>query len=81
MRLYRRREMVMTPAEQHDMVRTTVVVASLFDRRSIPAGMEATVLEASPDGPAWLSLRSRRKPQSKTVISSKPCSPKASTKS
>jgi hypothetical protein len=42
----------MTSAAQHDLVRTTLVAASLFDSRSIPAGMEGTVLDARRTGPA-----------------------------
>ncbi len=40
----------MTAARQFDSVRTTAAAESLFDGRTIPAGMEGVVLEAKPDG-------------------------------
>ena len=40
----------MTPAKQYDSVRTTADTESIFDGRTIPAGMEGMVLEALPDG-------------------------------
>ena len=38
------------PAGQFDSVRITVAAVSLYDDRTIPAGMEGAVLEARPDG-------------------------------
>jgi hypothetical protein len=40
----------MTAARQYDSVRTLVAAESLFDGRTVPAGMEGVVLEAKPDG-------------------------------
>jgi hypothetical protein len=40
----------MTAARQYDSVRTTADAESIFDGRTIPAGMEGVVLEAMPDG-------------------------------
>jgi hypothetical protein len=40
----------MTAAKQYDSVRTTADAESIFDGRTIPAGMEGVVLEAMPDG-------------------------------
>jgi hypothetical protein len=51
--------MVMTSVAQYDSMRTTVVAASPFDSRSIPAGMEGTVLEARPDGSCLVELAFR----------------------
>jgi hypothetical protein len=47
---------VTTPVAQFDVVRTTVVAASLSDSRSIPAGMQGTVLETRPDGSCLVEL-------------------------
>jgi hypothetical protein len=46
----------MTVARQYDSVRTTADVESLFDDRTIPAGMEGVVLEAKPDGTCLVEL-------------------------
>jgi hypothetical protein len=48
--------MVMTSVAEFDSVRTTVVVASIFDGRSISAGMEGSVLDARPDGSCLVEL-------------------------
>ena len=40
----------MTAAMQNGLIRTTAEVKSIFDGRTIPAGMKGTVLEARPDG-------------------------------
>jgi len=40
----------MNPARQYDLVRITAAVESLFDGRTIAAGMEGVVLETEPDG-------------------------------
>jgi hypothetical protein len=40
----------MTAAMQNGLIRTTAEVKSIFDSRTIPAGMKGTVLEARPDG-------------------------------
>jgi hypothetical protein len=50
---------VLTPAAQFDVVRTRVVADSLFDSRSIPAGMQGTVLETRPDGSCLVELAFR----------------------
>jgi hypothetical protein len=46
----------MTAARQYDSVRITVAAESLFDGRTIPAGMEGVVLEAKPDGTCLVEL-------------------------
>jgi hypothetical protein len=46
----------MTAARQYDSGRTTADVESLFDDRTIPAGMEGVVLEAKPDGTCLVEL-------------------------
>lgn len=46
----------MTAARQYASVRTTVAAESLFDGRTIPAGMEGVVLEARPDGTCLVEL-------------------------
>lgn len=49
----------MTAARQYDSVRITVAAKSLFDDRTIPAGMEGVVLEAKPDGTCLVELAFR----------------------
>jgi hypothetical protein len=49
----------MTVARQYDSVRITAPVKSLFDGRTIPAGMEGVVLEAKPDGTCLVELAFR----------------------
>jgi hypothetical protein len=49
----------MTAARQYDSVRTTVAAESLFDERTIPAGMEGVVLEVKPDGTCLVELAFR----------------------
>lgn len=46
----------MTAARQYDSVRITSAAKSLFDDRTIPAGMEGVVLEAKPDGTVLVEL-------------------------
>lgn len=46
----------MTAARQYDSVHTTAAAESLFDGRTIPAGMEGVVLEAKPDGTCLVEL-------------------------
>jgi hypothetical protein len=40
----------MTAASEFGLIRTTADAESIFDNRTIPAGMTGTVLEARPDG-------------------------------
>jgi hypothetical protein len=40
---------VTTSAAQNDSVCTSVIAAILFDGRSVPAGTDGVVLEASPE--------------------------------
>lgn len=40
----------MTTAKEYGLIRTTAAAESIFDGRTIPAGMKGTVLEARPDG-------------------------------
>jgi hypothetical protein len=40
----------MTVAREYGLIRTTADTESIFDGRTIPAGMKGTVLEARPDG-------------------------------
>lgn len=40
----------MIAAREYDSVRSTADTESTFDGRTIPAGMEGTVLDAKPDG-------------------------------
>ena len=40
----------MTAAKEYGLIRTTAATESIFDGRTIPAGMKGTVLEARPDG-------------------------------
>ena len=49
----------MTAARQYDSVRTTVPVVSLFDGRTVPAGMVGAVLEVMPDGTCLVDLAFR----------------------
>lgn len=46
----------MTAARQYDSVRTTAAAESLFDGRTIPAGVKGVVLEAKPDGTCLVEL-------------------------
>jgi hypothetical protein len=46
----------MTVARENDSVRTTAAAESLFDGRTIPAGMAGVVLEAKPDGTCLVEL-------------------------
>jgi hypothetical protein len=49
----------MTAARQYDSVRTTMPAVSLFDGRTIPAGMVGAVLEVLPDGTCLVELAFR----------------------
>ena len=49
----------MTAARQFDSVRLTVPAVSIFDGRTIPAGMEGAVLEVMPDGACLVELAFR----------------------
>jgi hypothetical protein len=49
----------MTVARRYDSVRTTAATESLFDGRTIPAGMEGVVLEVWPDGTCLAELAFR----------------------
>ena len=40
----------MTAAQEYDSVRSTADTESVYDGRTIPAGMEGAVLDAKPDG-------------------------------
>jgi len=40
----------MTAAKEYGLIRTTTAAESIFDGRTIPVGMEGTVLETRPDG-------------------------------
>jgi len=40
----------MTAAKEYGLIRTTADAESIFDGRTIPAGMKGTVLEARSDG-------------------------------
>jgi hypothetical protein len=40
----------MTAAQEYDSVRSTADTQSIFDGRTIRAGMEGAVLDANPDG-------------------------------
>jgi hypothetical protein len=40
----------MTAAQEYRLIRTTAEAESIFDDRTIPAGMKGTVLEARSDG-------------------------------
>ena len=40
----------MTAAKEYGLIRTTAATESIFDRRTIPAGMKGMILEARPDG-------------------------------
>jgi hypothetical protein len=40
----------MTAAREYGLIRTTANAQSIFDDRTIPAGMKGTVLEARSDG-------------------------------
>jgi hypothetical protein len=46
----------MTAARENDSVRTTVEAESLFDDRTIPAGLEGFVLHAGDDGSVLVEL-------------------------
>jgi hypothetical protein len=46
----------MTAARQYDSARITAAAESLFDGRTIPAGMEGVVLETEPDGTCLMEL-------------------------
>jgi len=50
---------VMTAARPYDSVRTTAPAESLFDGRTIPAGMEGAVMEVMPDGTCLAELAFR----------------------
>ena len=71
----------MTAARQYDSVRTTVPAVSLFDGRTIPAGMVGAVLEVMPDGTCLVDLAFRPRLPTRTATSCKPWSLKASTRS
>ena len=58
----------MTVAMHYDSVRRTAATESLFDGRTIPAGIEGVVLEVRPDGTCLVELAFR--PQSSTKSSS-----------
>ena len=49
----------MTAARPYDSVRTTAPAESLFDGRTIPAGMEGAVMEVMPDGTCLAELAFR----------------------
>jgi hypothetical protein len=49
----------MTAARPYDSVRTTAPAESLFDGRTIPAGMQGAVLEVMPDGTCLVELAFR----------------------
>ena len=49
----------MTAARQYDSVRITVPAVSLFDGRSVPAGMVGAVLEVMSDGTCLVELAFR----------------------
>jgi hypothetical protein len=49
----------MTAARQYDFVRTKATAESLFDGRTILAGMEGAVLETEPDGTCLVELTFR----------------------
>ena len=49
----------MTAARQFDSVRLTVPAVSIFDGRTIPAGMQGAVLEVLPDGACLVELAFR----------------------
>jgi hypothetical protein len=40
----------MTAAREYDSIRSTADIESVFDSRTIPAGMEGAVRDAKPDG-------------------------------
>ena len=49
----------MTAPQPFDSVRTTAAAESIFDGRTIPAGMEGAVLEVMPDGTCLAELAFR----------------------
>jgi hypothetical protein len=70
----------MSAAREYDSVRTTTDIVS-DDGRTIPAGVRGRSSTPSPTGPAWPNSPSRRRPPTPTATSSRPFSPKASTRS